>query len=218
MSELNDLLDELETLAKAVPMGDESRGGAEKIKAAAEEGGTDLEDEDEDEDEDEGYEEPDEGEDEDEVMGKSIYARMPDGTMREAYDGTEMVKALLMSSEAHSASLAKSIAATTNAVRELHKSMRSQWNEIKKLRDDIARIGGEGRGRKTVLNVHAQPQPVDPGNQQSGLRGEALMAKAQQLCAAGILTPHDVATLDLCVGSPGDIQIPPEIAKKMARG
>ena len=90
MSQFNELLAELETLAKAQPA-----DGDQKIAAAAAEGGAGAPDDEDDEGEADpaaGNGEPDG--DEGKPMAKSFRVTMPDGTEQEAVDGTALVKSL----------------------------------------------------------------------------------------------------------------------------
>lgn len=208
MSELNELLDELEALAKAMPASEEKDDA--KIQAAAEEGkdahdepdGDEDDDEEGDADGDEPVEDDDDEQDEDdedERLGKSFAATLGDGSSIRAYDGTELVKSLMAASEAQGASLLKAVGATTTAVREMQKLVKAQSAELQTLRADLARIGGEGRGRKTLLNVHEKPPVAEPPAN-AGVSGRELMTKAMSAFKQGRISGTEVATLEAYLG------------------
>lgn len=184
------LLDELETMSKALPAED----GDEKIAAAA--GGDDDEDEKKkaektlDLDKDADNCGDDEGK-----MTKSFVLKLEDGTEVEAQDGTEMVKALTARVEAAEAGLA--------AEGPLHKALetavgmlKSQGEMIKSLQAKVTELAGAGRGRKTVVTVaekHAPGASTMAKSETPSMSGKEFMAKALEAQKAGRLTALDVA-------------------------
>lgn len=209
MSELNELLDELEALSKAMPQAKQEEDDA-KIQGAAEEdkdahdepdgdeAGDEEGDADGDEPDAEDEDEEDE-EDEDERLGKSFAATLADGSRIHAYDGTELVKSLMAASEAQGADLLKAVGATTAAVREMQKLIKAQSAELQTLRADLARIGNEGRGRKTLLNVHEKPPVAEPPAN-AGVSGRELITKAMSAFKQGRISGTEVATLEAYLG------------------
>ena len=128
------------------------------------------EDEEPDGDEDEdGYGDGDEDDEEDE-----------DGQEMKAYDGATIIKQFhrrLMALE-----------------RDLLATLQAQTGLIKSLHAQVGALQAQGRGRKTVLNIHEKPSPVAAGPRKAP--PQTVLAKAISAQRAGKLTGTDVARIE----------------------
>lgn len=177
------LLEELDDLTKAMPTEDSEDD--EKIVDAAAEG---AEDGDKDEDDEDG-----EG-----PMTKAIDVTMPDGSIAKAIDATEILADLsrrIETREAGDATLAKAMGGIMSLIGQ-------QSALIKSLQGQVAKLGGEGRGRKAVVSV------VDKGSADLTKAmgggapeetGTGLLIKAMAAQREGRLTGSDVAIVEASV-------------------
>jgi hypothetical protein len=191
MSEKNDfegLLDEIEGLQKALPVGDDKPTGGKPaegdegktddaaIAAAAAEGG--------------------EGDDEDdkEALGKSFKITLADGTETDAVDGTELVKALINRVETIEANQGLLLKAN-QGLAALNKSLIA----------DLGALKTKGTGRKAVIAITEKPAAeTDLGKSTptgEGMTGEAFMVKALDAQAAGRITSRHVAECEAFINS-----------------
>lgn len=193
MSKFDELLNELETLAKAQPA-----EGDEKIVAAAAEGGGQGEGDDEIEGQDgaaaaggQGGAAPaDTPKDDGEPMGKSFRVTMPDGTEAEAVDGTAMLKALQNRIDTEGQTMAKSMEAAVSL-------LKAQAERIDVLTKAVANLAGTGRGRKAVVSVADKPATTLAKSEPTqGLSPEQFMVKALDAQKAGRLSGLEVATAE----------------------
>lgn len=200
LAELQELQSDQEDLQKALP--DDSGEDDARIQAAAEEGG-------EAEPDDEGAGEDPEG-GEGEIGAKSFTLKLEDGTEIEAQDGTELVKAL-------NARLDETEANVTKALETAVALIKSQGDMIKSLSDRVAKLGGEGRGRKAVVSVVERPPAGSTlsKSDQTTMTGEEFLAKALDAQKAGRITSLDVATAEACLnrGAP----VPDAIIKRVVQ-
>lgn len=184
MSEYDKLLEELDLLQKAY--GDE--GVDQKIAAAAED---DDDDHDEpDADDMGGPSDGDEDNEDDEdfqPIAKSFAFQLDTGETVEAVDGTELLKSLSDSVAQTDARLEKSFGEAVTLMKSMH-------SEIASLKKQVAKLSGEGRGRKAVVNVHESAEPM--AKSQSGLTPNDLMVKAQAAFAEGKLSGRELNELD----------------------
>lgn len=222
------------------PDGDE---GDEKIRAAAgEEAAAKAEasaddkaappaksakDEEPDGDEDDGSDDPDnydETEDDGKPFGKSFGVTLADGTEVEAYDATEILKSFdarigsqvteldLLKAEI-AALKARDIPSADAIKAEVEKVLVAQNDLIKSMQAQIAALGAEGRGRKSLLNVHEKPVAAGTEARPETPSSEALMTKALIAQKQGRITGQDVARLDAYLGR--GLQAPPEILARL---
>lgn len=222
------------------PDGDE---GDEKIRAAAgEEAAAKAEasaddkaappaksakDEEPDGDEDDGSDDPDnydETEDDGKPFGKSFGVTLADGTEVEAYDATEILKSFdarigsqvteldLLKAEV-AALKARDIPSADAIKAEVEKVLVAQNDLIKSMQAQIAALGAEGRGRKSLLNVHEKPVAAGTEARPETPSSEALMTKALIAQKQGRITGQDVARLDAYLGR--GLQAPPEILARL---
>ena len=172
-----------EVLTKALPADD---GKDDKnIQAAAAEGGSD------DGADASGAAAGDNDED-DKPMAKSFKFTLEDGTEVEAQDGMEMVKALsdrVTAVESDKESLTKALESTVAVIR-------GYAPLIKSLQDQIAKLGGEGRGRKAVVSVVEKPSAGESTmakSQPEGMSHELFFAKAFEAQKAGRISGQEIA-------------------------
>lgn len=183
-SQFDNLLSEIaasaDVLAKAVDTDEDG-----KIAAAAAEGGEDTE---------EGEEGADSvaGGDGDDVMTKSLKVTGPDGAEFDAIDATDLLK-----------SLVAEVSNLKGVVTELSKLTMGNVTLTKSLESGMVKLGGLGRGRKSVVvQVHGRPggdltKSLTGGDAaQAGddlrLGKTEFLAKALELVEAGKLHARDV--------------------------
>ena len=184
MSEYDKLLEELDLLQKAY--GDDD--GDQKIAAAAED--DDDEHDEPDADNMGGPSDGDEDNEDDEdfqPIAKSFAFQLDTGETVEAVDGTELLKSLSDSVAETDARLEKSFGEAVTLMKSMH-------GEIASLKKQVAKLSGEGRGRKAVVNVHENAEPM--AKSQSGLTPNDLMAKAQAAFAEGKLSGRELNEID----------------------
>jgi hypothetical protein len=216
---LEKLMDELETMSKALPSGDTGEDDKKIQAAAAEEGDVDGDEEENDvdtgnEDEENGEADSDEtadGEarDDDKGMAKSFSFTLEDGAVVEAEDGTELIKALMNRVEKNEGALAKVLEGTV-------KLIKSQGEMIKSLETRIGKLSGQGRGRKAILSIVEKQSPTmaNKSEQPEGMSIQEFMSKAMIAQAEGRITGSDVARAEshLNKGMP----VPADIVVKVA--
>ena len=129
------------------------------------------------------------GEADGETFGKSFSVTMEDGSTVEAFDGTEMLKSLMIEN--------KGLRAVSEGVMAVLRSMRAQGEAqgamIKSLQTDITRIGAQGTGRRTMLTINEKPAGQDDASAKPAqVSPQVFMAKAMELYAADKLTGEDI--------------------------
>lgn len=205
---LQELNDEVATMAKALPA--EGSEDDEKIQAAAAEGEEDHEEPDGDEDE----EGPGDG-DGDEMparpMAKSMTAVI-DGQEQEVIDGTELVKSLMEQVEQLGGKLSNSEATLQKALTETLSVVKAQGELIKSLSTKVSALSSAGRGRKSSVTVHERPAGATAPAPAAHAPGD-VMAKSLAAQAAGKLTLGEVARVEsyLNMGLP----VPAEILQRI---
>lgn len=210
MEELNGLQADQETMAKALPADDGK--DEDKIQAAAAEGGSDHQEPDGDED----GEGPGDGDADSKPMAKSFKFTLEDGTEVEAEDGTELVKSLVARLETTEGTMAKALAQTVELVK-------GQAEMIKSLSDRVAKLSGEGRGRKTVVSVVEKPSATantdtmakSMGSQQEGVNPEVFFAKALTAQKEGRISGADISLAETLLNR--GQAIPPSIVARVMR-
>lgn len=206
------LVEEIEIMAKAIP----SNTGKDdkKIRAAA-----DDEDKDDDIDLDEELNDKDKFDDEDEDelddidkddegkgMTKSLQLKLEDGSVIEAEDGTELVKALINRVENNESLLAKALEGTVKLVK-------SQGEMIKSLEDKVAKLSGQGRGRKTTLSIVEKQLATMTKSDPEGISTHDFMTKALVAQADGRITGMEVARAESYINK--GIPVPQEIVDRV---
>lgn len=197
LAELNAAAEETSTLAKSLP----ADGGEddEAIQAAAADGDANENPEDADE-------EAKEGED-DKPMAKSLTI---DGEDVEVIDGEMIVKSLKDVGDRMTATeqvLAKALGSVTALVNQ-------QNDMIKSLNQQVEKLAGQGRGRKTVLAIHEKQEPATLAKSEpQGIPVGEVMAKSLAAQAAGKLTGLEVARVEQHVNL--GLAVPADILAKL---
>lgn len=177
MSQFNELLSELQTLAKAQP----AEGDDKIVAAAAEGGGQGSSDEEGDE-----AGEAAAGE---ETMGKSMQVTLANGEVVDAVDGTQLVKAMQDRLDANEATLTKALEMTVGL-------LKSQGAQIADLSAKLKAVSSEGKGRKATLAI-MEKAPVGGADltksQPNGIGAEEFMVKALDAQRSGRLTGLEVS-------------------------
>ncbi|TXH43130.1 MAG: hypothetical protein E6Q97_34575 [Desulfurellales bacterium] len=216
MSQYEKLLEELETMAKAMP-GDEGADD-DKIQAAAAAANPDADGDGEndvtgDDLNPEGLGDEGEGEgdgDDEETMGKSFALKLEDGTELEAIDGTELVKSLMARVESNEGTVMKALGTAVDLLGK-------QGNMIKSLQDEVKKLAGEGRGRKTVVSVSEKPVAgatmAKSQGAADGLSANEFMAKALAAQASGRLTGLDVARAESALNK--GLPVPQDVVNRV---
>ena len=217
MSQYEKLLEELETMAKAMP-GDEGADD-DKIQAAAAaanpdadgDGENDVTGDDLNPEGSEGLGDEDEGDgDDEETMGKSFALKLEDGTELEAIDGTELVKSLMARVESNEGTVMKALGTAVDLLGK-------QGNMIKSLQDEVKKLAGEGRGRKTVVSVSEKPVAgatmAKSQGAADGLSANEFMAKALAAQASGRLTGLDVARAESALNK--GLPVPQDVVNRV---
>lgn len=210
MSQYEKLLEELETMAKAMP-GDDAADD-EKIAAAAAEGNPDADGDGENDVTGE-HAEPDGDEGEDgETMGKSFSLKLEDGTELDAIDGTELVKSLMGRVEKNEEAVMKSLGLAIDLLGK-------QGDMIKSLQAEVKKLAGEGRGRKAVVSVSEKPAAgttmAKSQGADEGMSANEFMAKALSAQAAGRLTGLDVARAESALNK--GLPVPQDVVNRVVQ-
>lgn len=204
-------LDAIQTLAKSDPVDADDGDDAGIAEAAAEAEG-----------DDEGHAEPDgdegiEGEgdgDGDEGMAKSFSLKLEDGTEVDAIDGTELVKSLIDRFDAQEDTLAKALGGIVDLIKSNTETMRSQASLIKSLQGDVKRLGGEGRGRKTVVSVAEKPVAETLAKSEpDGMNANEFMAKALSAQQTGKITGLEVSIAETSLNK--GLPVPTNIVRRV---
>lgn len=216
MSQYEKLLEELETMAKAMP-GDDGADD-DKVQAAAAAANPDADGDGEndvtgDDLNPEGLGDEGEGEgdgDDEETMGKSFALKLEDGTELEAIDGTELVKSLMARVESNEGTVMKALGTAVDLLGK-------QGDMIKSLQDEVKKLAGEGRGRKTVVSVSEKPVAgatmAKSQGAADGLSANEFMAKALAAQASGRLTGLDVARAESALNK--GLPVPQDVVNRV---
>ena len=180
------LLDELETLQKALP-------GP---------GPADDDDEDEDE-EDEGHAEPDadnrggpsDGDADNRPLAKSFRFELDDGSAVEAVDATDLLKSLHDDLAGLRASRTSEAQAVETGLKGLLTLVKGQGALLKSLQAQVAKLADSGRGRKSLTGGEADLAKAQAATPE--LTGPLLMAKAHTAFEAQRISGKELSTLDV---------------------
>lgn len=202
MSQFEKLMEELSTLgtqqaelAKALPADDGK--DEEKIQAAAGEGGSDDGEAGDGDADDKGGAADGDADDNKagKPMAKSFKLRLEDGTEVEAQDGSELVKSLQERIEQNEGVMAKAMESAIGLIK-------GQGELIKSLSEQVKKLSGEGRGRKTVVSVMEKPAPVASTlakSEPTGMSHEQFFAKALNAQKEGRLSGTEIAVAEACL-------------------
>ncbi len=201
----NNLLDELEALKKSTST---SVDDDKKIQAAAngdvdKDGTPDGSDPDTKGDDDD---------DNQEMMGKSFTA-MIDGEEVEAFDGMQIIKSLGSRLDDTNASMQKALMLSVQTMQSQGELIKSQGAQIAVLREDLTRIGGQGRDRKSTVSVLEKSIGIKQ-EEKTGMTPKVFMAKALQCQKDGKLSGADVTRAEAYLND--GLQIPEYIRDVVA--
>lgn len=189
MNEFEQLLAELDTLAKAGPVGNDEGGDDKRIQQAADDSEHAEPDGDEDGEYDDGDEDnEDEDEDEDETLGKSLSVTLPDGTKAEAYDGTMLVKSLIERHDQHRDLMLKSLQGAVLAITRLNKT-------VERLQGQVAKLSKSGSGRRSTLVL--RDKEIDGHLAKAMPEQSDIMTKANSAFSDGRISAVQLNTLDI---------------------
>lgn len=179
------LLDELETLQKALP-------------------GPGPMDDDEDEDEeDEGHAEPDadnrggpsDGDADNRPLAKSFRFELDDGSAVEAVDATDLLKSLHDDLAGLRASRTSEAQAVETGLKGLLTLVKGQGALLKSLQAQVAKLADSGRGRKSLTGGEADLAKAQAATPE--LTGPLLLAKAHTAFEAQRISGKELSTLDV---------------------
>lgn len=213
-SQFDQLVDELDLLAKALPA--ESGEGGSATQAAAGGGGGEGGDDETDEQraaalaaaaKKEGGESGD-------PMAKSFKVKLPDGTEVDAMDGAEMVKSLTGQLSSLEEGVGKTLAAVVGVMKKQGETLNAMATMTKSLQEDLAKLGGQGAGRKAVLTVAEKPDPTQMAKSTpQGMGANEFMAKANEAWKAGRLSGDEISLVETYVNR--SEQPPESIVRKV---
>lgn len=197
MSVYDELLTELEDLAKAMPEADE------KLESKS------------DEDEENDHAEPDaddmggpsdhDEDNEDEGMAKSMSVTLEDGTSAEVIDGMELIKSM-------QAQLDATVEGSGKVLKSVFAQLKEQAELVKSLKSEIGALKSEGRGRKTaVVSMAGAPEE---SMAKSMSTPSDVLAKCIEAQSAGRLTALDVSVAEGYVNR--GMPIPDRIASALS--
>lgn len=183
------LVGELDVLVKAEPKCD---GDDKKIKAAAGEGDDDL-------DEDGKPKAKKEGK----PMTKALKVTLEDGTVVDAEDGSELIKALtdqLTASDAHveklETDMTKALGDAVTLIKGQSALLKSQGETIATLEEKIGKLSNQGAGRKAVVTLHDKKTSTEELTKSEGINLNDFMAKATSKFNEGKITGLQLATFE----------------------
>lgn len=139
-----------------------------------------------------------------ESMEKSFKVTLADGTEVEAQDGTELVKSLFARVDNQEDMIVKALGGTLDLVKSLTATVKSQGDLVKSLQETVAKLGGQGAGRKSIVDVHQQVNTLTKsmGDQdQKGPTAEEIMAKSNAAFAAGKISGQELNIIDVSMRS-----------------
>jgi hypothetical protein len=207
MSDFAALLADLETLQKASgadcaddkkTMGDgdaddkKDSAGDKKIVAAAKDG------------------EKNSDAEEKETFGKAFKVKLEDGTETEAFDGTQMLKALHAEHEvlrgavySRDEDILKAFDMAIGTIRDLQAKVGGQETIIKALQTKVDTFGAAGVGRRTMLTIAEKLSPSagvtgsgEAERAAAGPKASDVMAKAKFLAREGKFDPAQLPRLE----------------------
>lgn len=206
MSQYEQLMKELGgiPLAKALPA-DDGNGDA-KIQAAAEDGGEGVPAKKKEGDED--CEKP--------PMTKSLQVTLADGSVVDAEDGTELVKSLIARIDQNETDSVTVMGQAIGLIKSQATAITEQGALIKSLQGDVAKLGNEGRGRKTMVSLIEKQGPADMAKSEpQGMSGQEFLTKSSAAFAGGKISGQELTVIDVSLRQGAAID-PALIAKVVA--
>lgn len=133
-----------------------------------------------------------------EPLRKSFKVQLSDGSEGEAYDATEILEALQGRVESTEESVLKALGMSVDLIKAQGAQLAEQASLLKKLNADLARIAGEGRGRKAIVSVPEKPSPTETlaKSEPAGVTRDEFFLKAEAAQKAGRITGLEVATAE----------------------
>lgn len=132
-------------------------------------------------------------------MIKSLQVTLPDGTVVDAEDGTELVKSLIARLDGTETVMAKAMGAAIDLIKKQGEALTATNSLVKSLQTKVAELSAQPAGRKTVLTVHEKPSGALAKSEPAGISEQEFMAKAMTAMAAGKITGLDVSTAETCI-------------------
>jgi hypothetical protein len=187
-SQFDGLLEEIETMAKAMPAGDASTDeGDKKIAAAAADSGVEAPAETSGEGD---AEMDDENDGEGAPMAKSFSLTLEDGSKVDAVDGTELVKSMMTRMEANESVLLKALTGAMGLIK-------TQGDMLKALGGKVDSLAKSGVGRKAVVNIAEKSSTsIAAKPAEEGMKPEEFMTKALIAQGKGLVTGQEVCIAD----------------------
>jgi hypothetical protein len=140
-------------------------------------------------------------------MGKSFDLTLDDGTKVEAFDATELLKAMGVRQDGVETALTKALGITIDTIKV-------QGDLIKSLQADVTRLANAGRGRKTAVTINDKIDPASLAKSEpTGMSPGEFMAKALTLQEAGKLTGLEVSRAESYLNR--GLEIPADIRSKV---
>ena len=132
----------------------------------------------------------------DEMMGKSLKIKLDDGTEVDALDGTELVKSLIARMDTDAGVAQQVIGGALSMIKAQGEIIAAQDKVLKSLQADVAALGRQGAGRRSVVSV--APAPAQQSQQQmaKSMPGEEFMAKSLEAQKAGRISGMDVSIIE----------------------
>ncbi|WP_293371592.1 hypothetical protein [Nevskia sp.] len=141
-------------------------------------------------------------------MSKALDVTLANGDKVQAFDGTELVNALLARTEGLHTAFAKSFG-VLEGIAKRNGEMETQFGEMKKSLDAI---GDAGRGRKsTVHMIGADPEGTEGGKK--GLTAGEFMGKSMTALTAGRITGAEATRIEACINR--NAPVPPALIDKV---
>jgi hypothetical protein len=141
----------------------------------------------------------------DKPLVKSLTVKLPDGTEVEAADGAELLKAINDLSERVGKSegdLAKALGGAVALMKSQSAVIKQQGDLLKSLSEQVKKLGGEGRGRKTTVVVGAPgtEQPLAK-SETASMTPQEFMLKATSAFDNGKLSGKELTVIDVSLRS-----------------
>ncbi len=137
-------------------------------------------------------------------FGKSFLVKDQDGNEVEVIDAADMMKALHDENKGLGNSvgkLEKALSSTLTLNMTLGRTVKEQGELIKSLQAKVTEIGGQPRGRATVLNVHEKPDMSVKQAEPEGVRPHAFMDSMMKAFKASAVTGEEVSLAEHFLGA-----------------
>lgn len=174
---IGELQTQLDTFAKAGAPCDDGKADDKKIVAAAGKEGEKAEKEGDG--------------DGDETFGKAFKVTLADGSEAEAFDGTAMLKALMLENGELKESMGdfqKAFASAVDVIKQMRDAMTEQATMLKALQTTVGTLSAAPAGRRTMVTIAEKLTPGTPGAGEAAKpTAHGVMMKASQMCRSGAL-------------------------------